>query len=319
VSGDDVSLDGALDDEVMVDTADGEVEDLTGTVSWRELLAEATARFRSAGLEHGASDARRVVEQASGASPSELLLVLDELVTERGMAHFDDMVQRRIGGEPLQYVLGAWSFRTLDLMVDSRVLIPRPETEAVVEVALAELDALGARQVPTTVVDLGTGSGAIALAIAAERVRTTVWATDLSDEALVVARANIAGLGRSGARVHTGVGSWFEALPDELRGSVDLLISNPPYVATSALLPEDVTEWEPGLALWSGPDGTDDLRTIVSGAGEWLRDGGVLVCELSPEQADAMEAFAAEHFVEVRVEPDLAGRPRALVARGPRR
>ena len=111
------------------------------------------------------------------------------------------MLRRRIAGEPIQYVLGHWAFRGLDLMVDGRVLIPRPETETVVEVALRELDRLGGRDRPTTVVDLGTGSGAIALAVATERVRTRVWATDSSDEALQVARANLAGIGRSAARV----------------------------------------------------------------------------------------------------------------------
>lgn len=297
-----------------------EVEDeLEGTVSWRELLREADARLRTAGIEHPASDARRLVEQAAGVSPSDLLLVLDELVTERGMARFDDMVLRRSQGEPLQYVLGEWSFRTLDLMVDPRVLIPRPETESVVEVALAELDRVGGRELATTVVDLGTGSGAIGLSIAAERVRSTVWLTDVSEDALVVARANIAGLGRAGARVHSASGVWFEALPSELLGAVDLLVSNPPYVAASAELPVDVRDWEPSLALWSGPDGTDDLRRLVVGAGEWLVDDGVLVCELSPEQGPAMVALALEHFDEARTEVDLTGRVRTLVARGPRR
>lgn len=297
----------------------GDPDDLAGTVSWRELLAEADARLRTAGIEHPAADARRLVEQAAGVTPSELPLVLDELVTERGMARFDDMVLRRSQGEPLQYVLGEWSFRTLDLMVDPRVLIPRPETESVVEVALGELDRRGARDVATTVVDLGTGSGAIGLSIAAERVRATVWITDVSEDALTVARANIAGLGRAGARVHSASGSWFSALPEELRGTVDLIVSNPPYVATVAELPADVRDWEPGQALWSGADGTDDLRLLVEGAGDWLVDDGVLVCELSPEQGPAMVEHASTYFVAARTEVDLTGRVRTLVASGPRR
>ncbi len=222
-------------------------------------------------------------------------------------------------GEPLQYVLGRWGFRTLDLMVDRRVLIPRPETETVVEVALAELDRLGGREVPTTVVDLGTGSGAIALSVAVERVRTTVWATDASDQALEVARANLSGIGRAGARVRMARGSWFEALPAELRGAVDLVVSNPPYVATSAELPTEVVAWEPTSALWAGPDGTDDLRRIITGAPGWLADHGVLVCELSPEQGPAMADLAGGWFAQVGLEPDLTGRTRALVARTPRR
>lgn len=306
---------GAADADAPTDS-EGEFD---GTVSWRELLTEAGTRLRSAEIERPVGDARRLVEQAAGVTPSELVLVLDDLVTERAMAHFDDMVLRRCHGEPLQYVLGEWSFRTLDLMVDARVLIPRPETETVVEAALTELDRLGAREVATTVVDLGTGSGAIGLSIAAERVRTTVWITDVSEDALVVARANIAGLGRSGARVHSSAGRWFDALPEHLRHCVDLVISNPPYVATLDDLPAEVRDWEPSIALWSGTDGTDDLRALIVGAGEWLADEGVLICELSPEQSDALVALAREYFVDARAELDLTGRARMVVARRPRR
>ena len=288
------------------------------TVSWRDLLIEATVAFRAAGLEQAAIDARRVVEQASGADPSELILVLDDPVTERSMSSFELMVRRRSAGEPLQYVLGSWSFRSLDLMVDSRVLIPRPETEAVVEVALAELDRLGARDRTCQVVDLGTGSGAIGLSIAVERVRTQVMLTDQSPEALQVARANIAGLGRPGARISTGLGSWFDALPQDLMRKVDLIISNPPYVPADLPLPPEVVDWEPVGALRSGPDGTDDLRVLILQAGEWLQEDGVLICELSPEQAADMQALAATVFNHARIESDLTGRDRALVAAGPK-
>ena len=288
------------------------------TVSWRDLLIEATLAFRAAGLEQAAIDARRVVEQASGADPSELILILDDLVTERSMSSFELMVRRRSAGEPLQYVLGSWSFRSLDLMVDSRVLIPRPETEAVVEVALAELDRLGARDRTCQVVDLGTGSGAIGLSIAVERVRTQVMLTDQSPEALQVARANIAGLGRPGARISTGLGSWFDALPQDLMHKVDLIISNPPYVPADLPLPPEVVDWEPVGALRSGPDGTDDLRVLILQAGEWLQEDGVLICELSPEQAADMQALAATVFNHARIESDLTGRDRALVAAGPK-
>ena len=287
--------------------------EVTGaTVCWRELLTEATDRLRALG---GAADARRNVVEASGATAAELALVLDDPVTEGAMARYDDMVARRAAGEPLQYVLGHWGFRHLDLMVDRRVLIPRPETEQVVEVALGELDRLGGRDMPTTVVDLGTGSGAIALAVATERVRTTVWATDASEDALAVARANLAGVGRAAARVTMVAGDWFAALPAERCGRVQLIVTNPPNVATTVALPAEVADWEPTDALLSGPDGLDDLRRIIAGAGEWLEPDGVLVCELSPEQADEAAALAARSFAEARVEPDLSGRARTLVAK----
>jgi release factor glutamine methyltransferase len=287
-------------------------EDADGTVSWRELLAEATDRLRGPG---GAGDARRIVEEAAGVSAPELPLVLGDPVTEGGMARFEAMLARRAAGEPLQYVLGHWGFRSLDLMVDRRVLIPRPETEQVVEVALEELDRLGGREVPTTVVDLGTGSGAIALAIATERVRTRVWATDRSAGALEVARANLAGAGRAAARVSVVEGDWFDALPASLRGEVQLVVANPPYVAVGAMVDRQVRDWEPAGALFAGADGLDELRRILPRAGGWLEPEGALVCEISPEQAGAVEELAARRFAEVRVEPDLAGRPRTLVAR----
>jgi len=280
-----------------------------GTVSWRELLIESSERLDAA------SDARRIVAEAAGVPDRELILHLDEQATVRGVARLDDMVRRRAAGEPLQYVLGRWGFRTLDLMVDRRVLIPRPETERLVDVALAELDLLGGSGRPTTVVDLGTGSGAIALAVAVARVRTSVWATDTSAEALDVARANLAGIGRAGARVRMEQGWWFDALPDELRGTVDLVVSNPPYVAATAHLPAEVVEWEPADALYSGEDGTDDLRRIIDGAPGWLTDHGALVCELSPEHADAVASYAGERFTEVRLVDDLTGRARVVVAR----
>lgn len=301
------------------DGADGSASG--GTLTWRELLAEATERLQ--GLPGGpghpedvaASDARRIVEEASGVAAAELILALEDPVTDRGMARFDDMLARRVAGEPLQYVMGHWGFRNLDLMVDRRVLIPRPETEMVAGVCLAELDRLGASSSPMTVVDLGTGSGAIALAVATERVRTTVWATDISEEALAVARANLAGVGRAAARVTLVEGYWFDALPVDLMGSVQVVVSNPPYVAATAELPSEVSDWEPTMALLSGADGLDDLRRIIAGAPDWLTDDGVLVCEISPEQAAVVMELASGSFAEVAVEPDLTGRPRALIAR----
>ncbi len=301
---------------------DGDVTDAVdatdGTVPWRDLLVEAAESLEVAGIPDAPRDAARIVAEAAGVDDAELVLVLDQAASVRGVAHLHRMLRRRSAGEPLQYVVGHWPFRHLDLMVDRRVLIPRPETEQVAEVALRELDRAGGRERATTVVDLGTGSGAIALAIATERVRTTVWATDFSAEALEVARANLAGIGRSGSRVRIEQGEWFAALPDELRGVVDLVVSNPPYVAVDAELPADVADWEPASALFAGPDGMDDLRRIVADAPGWLAPDGALVCELSPEQGPAAVALAAAHFDEVELAPDLTGRDRALVARRPR-
>jgi release factor glutamine methyltransferase len=169
------------------------------------------------------------------------------------------------------------------------------------------------------VVDLGTGSGAIALSIAAEAKPGAVWATDASAEALAIARANLVGLGGSrAAKVRLEVGSWWDALPTDLRGRVSLVVSNPPYVTTAemATLPAVVGEWEPTAALEAGPRGLEAIEVVVAGAADWLRRPGAVVVELAPHQAAAAEAIAHRAgFDETRVEKDLAGRERALVAR----
>ena len=275
--------------------------------TWRALLRDATARLGDR------DDARRIVEEASGWSPAELIVHLDEPSTVLTAKRCAAMVERRAAGEPVQYVLGRWGFRALDLLVDRRVLIPRPETEHVVSLALEALDAI---ESPAPVaVDLGTGSGAIALALAFERPSLAVWATDASADALAVARANLAGIGRAATRVRLVEGDWYGALPAELRGDVDLIVSNPPYVADRDELPVEVAGWEPAGALRGGPEGLDHIAPIVEHAAEWLRERGALVVEIGEDQADAVLVLAERAgFASAVVRPDLTGRPRALVA-----
>jgi release factor glutamine methyltransferase len=288
----------------------------TGTVSgasqpttWRTLVAEASVDLP----DH---EVRRIVEEVSGAAGAELAGLLDDQPTVRAVARFDALVARRRDGEPLQYVLGRWGFRRLDLFVDPRVLIPRPETELVAGHAIEVLRRRGRGQV---VVDLGTGSGAIALSIAAEidDPGLRVWATDVSQQAVDVARANLAGIGRAATRVQIRTGSWYEALPDDLRGAVDVVVTNPPYVHDSFELPNEVA-WEPALALRAGEHGLDAYRTIVPGAATWLRPGGVLVMETAPLLAPAVVGMAREAgLVDVTALPDLAHRLRMVVATVP--
>ncbi|HZB72899.1 MAG TPA: peptide chain release factor N(5)-glutamine methyltransferase [Acidimicrobiales bacterium] len=280
-----------------------------GTVTWRRLLAEATD-------EVGLTDARRIVQSASGREGLEWVQGLDQPVTQRGVAAVDAMVARRRAGEPLQYVLGRWGFRSLDLLVDPRVLIPRPETEVVADLAIEELRRLGGGGRPVTAADLGTGSGALALSLAAEVVTAEVWATDRSEDALAVARANLAGLGRPGSRVRLVAGNWFGALPADLRGRLDLVVSNPPYVAEGEPLPPEVADWEPQEALVAGPRGDEAARAILAEAAAWLTRPAALVLELAPTQATSLAGAATSAgAAEVRVRPDLSGRERVLVAR----
>jgi release factor glutamine methyltransferase len=288
------------------------------TVRWSQLVVDARRRLAAAGVPDPAVSARRIVEEASGLEGAEYVLGLDQPATARGVAQFDRLLGRRLQGEPLQYVLGHWGFRTLDLFVDHRVLIPRPETEQVVGWALDEIDRLTtpAEHRPVMVADLGTGSGAIALSVVVERPHTRVWATDVSTGALDVARANLAGLGQAGARVRLAPGSWFEALPDELRGGLDVVISNPPYVAAADPLPPEVAAWEPTGALVPGPTGLEALLHLITHAPAWLNRPGALVVELAPGQALTVRAAALDAgFTEVWIEDDYAGRPRAVIAR----
>ncbi len=289
--------------------------DLDGTVAWSSLLAEATARLSSAGLESPAIDARRIVEEATGVEPAEFHGVLDELATVRGVAAFDEMVARREAGEPLQYVVGRWAFRHLDLMVDRRVLIPRPETEVVAGLAIDEVVARTAPGRETVVADLGTGSGAIAFAIATECGTARVLATDASADALAVARANLAGLGRSAGRVSLHEGSWFDALPESVRGAVEVLVANPPYIGDAEDLPAVVGEWEPVSALRAGPQGDEDLVAIVDGADAWMADGGAVVLEMAPAQTAPIADRWRSKGWQASVHADLSGRDRAVVAR----
>ena len=281
-----------------------------GGATWRGLWADAQRVLGSS------LDARRIVERASGYDGAELLLHLDEPVSTRALTFALGMVDRRSRGEPLQYVLGRWGFRQLDLLVDRRVLIPRPETETVVDAALAELRRLSLGR-PPVVVDLGTGSGAIALSVAREAPGARVWGTDASPQALAVARANLAGLGSGpAARVRLTEGRWFGALPIELRGRVDAVISNPPYIAKGEALPAEVADWEPEEALFAGPTGLEAIAEIVGDAPQWLSRPGVLVVELAPAQAPHVARLAREAgSVHVETRPDLQGRLRVLIAR----
>ena len=286
------------------------------TITWREVAAETEARL-SVVADAPANETRWIIERAAGFEGPEYVLGLDEQVTERGMHFHDLMVERRLAGEPLQYVLGRWGFRSLDLFVDRRVLIPRPETEMVAGLAIDELLAMRSAGIDRPVaVDLGTGSGAIGLSIAVEVERAEVWMTDASADALVVARSNLTGIGRAATRVRVADGSWFDALPEELRGTVDLVVSNPPYVATSDEVEDIVREWEPSSALFAGDDGLDDIRTLIHEAPSWLRAGGVLVLEMDPRQlVVASELAMASGFVDIETRADLSGRDRALLAR----
>jgi release factor glutamine methyltransferase len=294
------------------------------------MTTRAALQTELAGRLGSAAEARWMVEEVLGPRglPSAPVSDGDE-------AELSRMASRRGAGEPLQYVLGSWAFRTLELMVDPRALIPRPETEQVVEVAIAEarrpaVGALAGSGAGPVIADLGTGTGAIALAMAVELAPDhpglEVWATDADAAALALARAN---LDRVGAR-HPGaaaclrlrLGSWFEALPPWRSGGVGVVVANPPYVSEeewAGLDPE--VRREPRQALVAGPDrggtpGMGAVEAVLVGAVDWLAPGGSVVVELAPHQAGPASALARRlGYAHVRVERDLAGLDRAVVGR----
>ena len=261
-----------------------------------------------------ASRARRALVDA-GVAPHEARWLLEEYADDP--VALDAAVGRRLSGEPLQYVLGHWPFRTLDLVVDARALIPRPETEWLVDVAWAQVGGRASLRV----LDLGCGSGAIGLALADEArrrgVALTLVAADRSGDALALCALNAARAHLSPTLVRS---TWFDALDAAWRGTFDLVVTNPPYVSRGqwpALAAE--LAFEPVEALVSADttaaEGFADLATIIASVGDWLAPDGVLVAEHGADQgAAATRAARDAGFARVSDYEDLAMRPRVLVA-----
>ena len=286
-------------------------------------LADAlrAARARLAGSASPDAEAEELLGRLLGLGRSQLTLRRDESLTPEQDARLEAWVARRASGEPVQYITGRAAFRGLDLAVSPAVLIPRPETEGLVEAVLGVLREELARWPKPRVLDLGTGSGAIALAIASECSPATVTATDASDAALAVARANATACSLAG-RVQFLLGDWFDPLPDDER--FEVIVSNPPYIATGErdALSEVVRAFEPAEALFSGATGLEALREIVDDAPRHLVTGGLLALELAEMRAREVADWlpGGHDWEEVRLRDDLSGRPRVLLAhrqRGP--
>ena len=267
----------------------------------RDLLAEGTSALPGAEARR---EAALLLRHVLGVSEAWLIAHADESIDASRAANYHAWIERRARGEPVAYLTGTRGFHELDLHVTPDVLIPRPETELLVDQALQRIpvDADGA------VADLGTGSGAIALAIAKARPRVRVVATDASEEALQVARANAERLGLR--RVEFAQGDWCGALGDAV---FDLIVSNPPYIAEGdSHLHEGDLRFEPLAALASGVDGLDAIRIIVRGARAHLHEGGWLMLEHGFDHGPAVRDLLAAHgYVGVFTERDLEGRERA--------
>ena len=260
-------------------------------------LGAATARLTAAGVDSPRLDAEVLLAFVLGVDRGRLVIGRDEALEAGAAERFEAAVVRRVAREPVAYITGRREFRRLSLLVDRRVLIPRPETELLVEVGLG-LPA-GAR-----VVDVGTGSGAVALALKDERPDLVVQGVDVSADAVDVARANAVSLGLDVAF----------AVSDLLDGvtGVDAVLANLPYVAAGASLPPEITRYEPPGALFAGPDGLDVIRRLVAAvSGPTV---GLLALEIGPEQADEVSQLLWDAgLAEVGVRDDLAGLARVVV------
>ena len=272
-------------------------------------------RFREAGLDTPDLDARLIVGHVLGLDHAGLTRESERVLGQRALAAIDALAARRLAGEPVARILGVKEFWGLPFAVTPAVLVPRPETETVVETALARLDAAGMRERPLRIADLGTGSGAILLALLHELPQAFGIGTDCSVAAIETARANARrlGLAERAAVVACDFGA-------ALRGGFDLVVTNPPYVASAeiATLAREVRDFDPMAALDGGADGLAAYRTIVADAGRLLAPGAFLVMEVGAGQSDAVSVLAgAAGLTAVATATDLAGIPRVVSARYP--
>lgn len=244
-----------------------------------------------------ALETRILASQALGLTRVQLITQSDRPLTATEAQALSDLIRRRLAGEPIAYIVGQREFFGLSFAVTSAVLIPRPETELLVELALQHLPQNG------RVLDLGTGSGAIAVALAHQRPDANVTALDASEEALTIARDNAA---RNGAAVRFLHSDWYTALDEE---RFDIIVSNPPYIEKNdPHLAQGDLRFEPLNALTDHADGLSDLRTIVAGAGRHLAAGGWLMMEHGYDQAEAVRALLTDQgFTQVQSWKDLAG------------
>ena len=283
----------------------------TGATSAREAARSAAARLEHAGVPEPVASAEVLLSELLGIGRAELAASAGPL-TEEQSSLYEAWISRRIKREPVQRILGYAYFRNLVLDLNEETLIPRPDTESVVDAALELIDSRG---YPCVVLDVGTGSGAIAISIAQERHRSEVHATDVSGTALRIARQNSAKNDAPVSFHEADVASGLHFL----NGSIDLLISNPPYVdeisAPRRLAPE-VREWDPPLALYSGTDELAFFRRIFAETPPLLKRGADVVLEIGEGQAEKVQDLGSKSgFVPRGVRNDLAGTPRAVLLR----
>jgi release factor glutamine methyltransferase len=278
-----------------------------------EELRDLASAFAEAGIESAQADAELLLAHVLGISRGQLQAkaLVGETLTQQQLDLIDPLASRRIAREPLQHLTGIAYFRRLELSVGRGVFVPRPETEAVVQLAIDELNRLAGNPIA---IDLGTGSGAIALAMATEVPHARVFAVEKSTEAFIFTRTNFERYESTGARLVLGdLADEFQ----ELNGTAQVVVSNPPYIPTEAV-PRDieVRDFDPELALYGGEDGMAVMNLVSASAKRLLVPGGLLVVEHADSQAEQVcQLLLAQGWSEVTKHQDLTGRDRAVTAR----
>jgi release factor glutamine methyltransferase len=279
--------------------------------SARLLVGEGRDRLAAAGIDSPEHDAAELLAHVLGTTRPALVTAADP-TTEQAAA-YDALVARRAGREPLQHLTGTAAFRHVELAVGRGVFVPRPETELLAGWGIDRARGVAAEGRTPVVVDLCTGSGAVALAVVSEVAEAEVHAVELSEEAFVWASRNLSGSG-----VDLQQGDLAEAFP-ELAGAVDVVLCNPPYIPLDAFesVAPEARDHDPHVALFSGDDGLEAMRSLERSAARLLRPGGVVGAEHADVQGDSAPAIfrSAGRWSEVRDHRDLAGRPRYLTAR----
>ena len=272
-----------------------------------EALRELRRTLGEAGFETAALDARLLLLEALGISATELITGPEVLLTPDQAETLAAFTERRLNHEPVARIIGEREFWGLPFRLSPETLVPRPDTETLVETAL---DLLPDRQAPLRIVDFGTGSGCILVALLHELPQATGLGIDLSFGALVTARANAAG-NQVGNRCHFTLSRWADAIS----GRFDLIVSNPPYIASGVIpgLDQEVREHDPRLALDGGPDGLEPYRILLAEAERLLAPKGLLVVEIGYDQAEALSHMAKLHGLEIlRIAHDLSNNPRCV-------
>jgi release factor glutamine methyltransferase len=279
-----------------------------------EILNRAVEKLRSEGIDRPRTNAELLLGAVLNAKKIDLYLDRDRILTPQQIEKFNQFVQERISGKPLQYTIGSTEFFGLKFEVNESVLIPRPETETLVEIVIQQLK----NSSQPKIIDLGTGSGAIAISLARNLKSCFVFATDLSSEALKVAKEN-ARRHQVDDRIDFLCGDLFEPLRNKnLKGKIDCVVSNPPYVSKDEFghLPKEVKDYEPIVALRTDEEGPSFHKKIIEGSLDFLKEGGILALEVGLGQADRVAGLIRNRkdFKETEIRKDLGGIDRIVVA-----